>query len=123
MRISNEGPARALVESARFRTRQGGQFETDGATLDADASTLVLDFFPEDNTSVVSGRHSDYERSFGADTLIPAGSTVNVVVQIHNSKHVGWGWLGDLEIEYDNGREFSIPGIRAVFVADDTDSI
>ena len=122
-RVTNEGPADALVQSATFRTRDGEQFATKDAMNVPDDDTLVLDFFPEDNKSPIAGRHTDYEREFGADTVIPSNGTVNVVIQIHNPRHVGWGWLGDLDITYDDGREITIPAARAVFVADDTDSI
>lgn len=116
--IANDGAADARILTARFRTLQGGQFPVEEPiSMKSVADRLMIDFSPVHNTSKDVTRHRDYERTFLDEPLIvPQGDRVAIDVVIQNDRHVGWGWTGELELEYDNGRTLVVPDVRAVFV-------
>lgn len=119
--IANDGASDAKILTARFRTMRGGQFPVESPiSMQPAADRLLIDFSPAHNTSKDLTRHRDYERTYLDQALIvPEGERVAIEVVIQNDRHVGWGWTGELELEYDNGRTLVVPDVRAVFVPED----
>ena len=122
--IANEGESDAIIRAARFRTRVGGQFELEKPlTMEPNPEALAIEFLPTDNDAQTLGRHRDYQHTFLAvQPLIQRFQSTPLQVTIRDSRHVGWGWEGQLELEYQDGRILVVPGVRALFVASESDS-
>ena len=117
--VANTGGADAEITSALFKPRADGQFKLSAESVPREdaADQFVIEFSPLDNTAKTEGRHSDYQRSYlDAARKIGRGDSVKLYVEIQNAQHQGWGWEGDLELSYADGKKLTVPGIRAVFV-------
>ena len=83
----------------------------------------MIEFDPSHNLDV-GGYHKFYERKYIVpEQIVPPKKKVNVVIEIRaNGKHLDWGIVGDLELEYQDGRTIVIPAARAIFVADEEET-
>jgi hypothetical protein len=120
--IANDGETEAEIQSVVFRPRRDGQFKvTSEMRQSATDDAIVIQFSPEDNTAQQDGRHRDYEKVvFGKSIL--GKQSANLTVEIRNSKHIEWGWEGELEVDYNGPESLVIPNVRAVFVASEEET-
>lgn len=82
-----------------------------------DENAVVVEFSPHDNQAKTVGRHDDYFRDYlEPENVVMPGETVMVSVEIQNSEHMNWGWQGELELKYADGKSLVIPNINARFV-------
>lgn len=124
--IANDGDAEAEIEAVAFRPKKDGQFRiTSERKMAENTDRLLIEFAPFDNKATTPGRHGNYERTYLVPSkFIPGRSSVGLVVEIQSpddADHRGWGWEGELELKYDNGKSLITP-IRAIFVAGETDT-
>ena len=116
--VRNDGFADAEVTSVSFMPLRGAQFRlTEPLRRDPTRNQVVIQFNADDNQAQQEGRHRNYERTYLLpDIVVPGKDTVEITVEIQNSKHKDWAWNGELTIEYHDGRKIVIPSITAVFV-------
>lgn len=117
--VRNAGTASALIETATFRPRVNGEFQLKEklAMEEPDENAVVVEFSPHDNQAKTVGRHDDYFRDYlEPENVVMPGETVMVSVEIQNSEHMNWGWQGELELKYADGKSLVIPNINARFV-------
>lgn len=121
--VRNDGTAAAEIQSVVFRPRLNGQFVVTEETRDSTPDDcIVLRFSPGDNKNGgADGKHSDYEK-FVFGESIPAAESANVAIEIRNSKHIDWGWEGELEIDYNGAEHLVVPNVRAIFVASEDET-
>ena len=118
--IRNTGNQEAEIRLARFTPRKGSEFKIQ-ARPSADNDLIVIEFTPENNHgATVQGAHRLYERAYLTPELtIPVKKTAKVSIEIRaNNRHLDWGMMGELELEYQDGRTVQIPNARAFFVPD-----
>lgn len=118
-RVRNTGNAEAEIRAVRFKPKQGSVFAVK-EPIQPNEDQVVVEFDPIHNLGADPGFHRYYERSYNfPELVVPEKKMVDIVIEIRaNGEHLDWGMMGELELEYQNGRTVLIPGARAVFVAD-----
>lgn len=120
--VRNVGAATAEIVAVRFQPRKGSEFVVKRLPMVAEEGQLVVEFGPEHNQgATMEGAHRFYERSYVVlgGQEIASNETVKVSIEIRaNNRHLDWGMMGDLELEYQDGRTVLIPNACAVFVPD-----
>jgi hypothetical protein len=120
--LRNTGFEEAEITSVSFTPKepfQTGPLATAVANSD---EKYVIRFTKDDNVASGTGKHSTYNQEVIESRGIPPRGAVDVFVEIEDSAHVDWGWIGDLTIEYHE-RTIEIPNVRAVFVPGSEDSV
>ena len=122
--IKNDGDHEAQLNRVTFIPRS--PFETDlPRSMESGLLTvnqLVVRFTQEHNTATERDRHAKYEQDFVEPEIVPGDSYVQLRIEIVNAAHLGWGFEGDLLIQYDDGRTLEVPNVQALFVAGSEDS-
>ncbi len=122
--IKNDGDHEAQLNRVTFTPKSA--FETDlPLSMESGLPTvnqLVVRFTREHNTATESDRHAPYERDFVEPEIVPGDSYAQLRIEIENASHLGWGFEGDLLIQYDDGRTLAVPNVQALFVAGSEDS-
>ncbi len=122
--VKNDGDHEASLRSVTFTPKSQIEILTTPrieAGLQS-ASWLVIRFQEEHNTARSAGRHAAYKRVFVEPAFVPGNSYIRVRVEIENSTHLGWGFVGDLSLEYEDSKTLDIPNVRVSFVAATEDS-
>lgn len=122
--IKNDGDHEAQLKRVTFTPKSA--FETAlPLAMESGLLTvnqLVVRLTQEHNTATEQDRHAVYERDFVEPEIVPGDSYIQLRIEIENAAHFGWGFEGDLLIQYDDGRTLPVPNVQAVFVAGDEDS-
>ena len=119
--IRNVGDVDAEIVAARFRPRKGSEFVVKSMPLADEENQVVIQFGPDHNVgATIEGAHRFYERTYVLPQQVVAQKqTVKVTIEIRaNNRHLDWAMMGDLELEYQDGRTVLIPNACAVFVPD-----
>ena len=75
------------------------------------------------NTATEPETHHDYVRQLDGEVVVPGKGSLRLLIEIENPRHLDHGLEGDLELLYNDGQSLTIPGVRAQFVAGESDSV
>ena len=119
--IRNVGDVDAEIAAARFRPRKGSEFVVKSLPKTDEQDQVVIEFGPDHNVgATIEGAHRFYERTYILpQQVVGQKRTVKVMIEIRaNNRHLDWAMMGDLELEYQDGRTVLVPNACAVFVPD-----
>lgn len=130
IRIENSSDEDALIQRIQFKPESDFRVEASDASEDySNTDTiLVFAFDSSDNTSTKPGHHGLYDRKLTDPIRVPAGENMTLRIVITGRDHLGWGFAGQVRLDYNSKERLLVKTARVHFddlddASDDVDAL
>ena len=119
--VENNGKEEAIIHRLQFRPVADFRVESSDTINDAGTDTITtIAYSQADNTSTKPGHHGIYDRTLTEPIRVPAGEAITFRVVIQDVNYVGWGFTGNLMLEYNSDNPLVVDTARIRFRSVDT---